>query len=87
VFARRLPAPHTGNLAPLSLYRCRREYLLIPPIASVASTVEADSNIIGSRDHAERTRVVESFRSISGDPDRCAPQVGRQQNTLATLAC
>jgi hypothetical protein len=45
VFGRRLPAPHTGNLASLTPYRRRREYLLIPPIASVASTFEGDSNI------------------------------------------
>jgi hypothetical protein len=45
VFGRRLPAPHAGNLASLTLYRRRREYLLIPPIASVACTFEADSDV------------------------------------------
>src|SRR5688572_6951403 len=52
----------------------------MPSPAIAACTVIADS--VGT-DRAERTRVVESLRSISGDSCRRAPQVGRLTGTPA----
>ena len=50
--------------------------------ANVACTVIANST---GMDHADRTRVEESLRSISGDLCRPAPRVGARPNTSATL--
>jgi len=56
--------------------------LVIPTPASVACTACADSP---DWDHADRTRGVESLRSISGDACRRAAQVGAPSNTAAML--
>jgi hypothetical protein len=45
VFGLRLPLRTPETFASLVLCRCRREYLLIPSMASVACTFEADSGI------------------------------------------